>query len=144
MPVIFYVGFCVNVLYYWGVMQAIVSRLGGFLNHVVGSTACESMCAAGNMLFGLEQSALMLYPYLPHATKAELHCFMTSGFASMSAVMMGSYIALGSLLGKAFTPLALSMGVPWQDCADVGEVIGIKVVANEFIAYHSLLAKKLD
>ncbi|XP_070392158.1 uncharacterized protein [Dermacentor albipictus] len=49
-----------------------------------------------------------------------------------------------NVLGRAFTPLALSMGVPWQDCADVGEVIGIKVVANEFIAYQSLLAKKLD
>ncbi|KAH6929971.1 hypothetical protein HPB50_007723 [Hyalomma asiaticum] len=185
----------------------------------------------------------MLHPYLDHVTKAELHCFMTSGFASMSAVMMGSYIALGvetqhlvtaavlaapssllcskllfpeteelrvvtvrlykhnttdnsaleagakgamaclalvggiianiiafmafihfmnaacqwtagilgvddvtfeRLLGGAFTPLALSMGVPWEDCADVGEVIGVKVVANEFIAYHSLLAKSLD
>ncbi|XP_065299793.1 uncharacterized transporter YutK-like isoform X2 [Dermacentor albipictus] len=243
MPVIFYVGFCVNMLYYWGIMQSVVASLGGFLNHVVGSTAYESTCAAGNMLFGLEQSALMLHPYLQHVTKAELHCFMTSGFASMSAVMMGSYIALGvetqhlvtaavlaapssllcskllfpeteelrivtvrlykhsstdssaleagakgamaclalvggimaniiaftafihflngvcewtadvlmfkgvtfeSMLGRAFTPLALSMGVPWEDCAAVGEVIGVKVVANEFIAYHSLLAKSLD
>ncbi|KAH7954579.1 hypothetical protein HPB49_020007 [Dermacentor silvarum] len=243
MPVIFYVGFCVNVLYYWGIMQAIVSRLGGFLNQVVGSTACESICAAGNLILGPEQSTLMLHPYLPHVTKAELHCFLTSGFASMSSVMLGSYIALGvdtqhlvtaavlaapssllfskllfpeteelrvvtvriythsstdtsmleagakgamaclalvggilanivafmafihflnaifrwaaeiiglrdvtfeKMLGRAFTPLALSMGVPWQDCADVGEVIGIKVVANEFIAYQSLLAKKLD
>ncbi|XP_070392160.1 uncharacterized protein [Dermacentor albipictus] len=95
MPVIFYVGFCVNVLYYWGIMQAIVSRLGGFLNRVVGSTACESICAAGNLLLGPEQSTLMLHPYLPHVTKAELHCFLTSGFASMSSVMLGSYITLG-------------------------------------------------
>ncbi|KAH7945577.1 hypothetical protein HPB49_013154 [Dermacentor silvarum] len=73
MPVIFYVGFCVNALYYWGIMQAIVTSLGGFLNNVVGSTAYESMCAAGNMLFGLvrehcdrNKSSLKNKNYLQH------------------------------------------------------------------------------
>lgn len=47
-----------------------------------------------------EQSAVLLHPYLPYATKAELHCFMASGFASMSSVMMASYIAIGVCLAS--------------------------------------------
>lgn len=42
------------------------------------------------------------------------------------------------LLGIGFTPLAMMMGVPWNDCASVGQLIGIKIFANEFIAYLRL------
>ena len=41
-------------------------------------------------------------------------------------------------LGKVFIPLAWLMGVPWEDCEDVGYLIGIKTVVNEFIAYREL------
>ena len=30
------------------------------------------------------------------------------------------------------------MGVDWQDCGIVGELLGIKTFANEFIAYADL------
>lgn len=30
------------------------------------------------------------------------------------------------------------MGVPWEDCPVVGQLIGIKIFANEFIAYLRL------
>lgn len=37
-----------------------------------------------------------------------------------------------------FTPLAYLMGVPWKDSRVVGELVGIKTFANEFIAYAKL------
>lgn len=30
------------------------------------------------------------------------------------------------------------MGVPWEDCEDVGMLIGLKTVVNEFVAYQKL------
>ncbi len=39
------------------------------------------------------------------------------------------------LLSFPFAPLAWLMGIPWQDCFVVGELIGEKTVLNEMIAY---------
>ena len=46
--------------------------------------------------------------------------------------------SLSKLLGYSFSPLAWLMGVPRQDCLAVGELLGIRMVANEFIAYEKL------
>jgi CNT family concentrative nucleoside transporter len=42
------------------------------------------------------------------------------------------------MLGKVLSPLAWIMGVPWEDCARVGQLIGVKTVVNEFVAYIEL------
>ena len=42
------------------------------------------------------------------------------------------------LLGWLFYPVALLMGVPPSECAFVGELLGIKMAANEFVAYARL------
>lgn len=44
-------------------------------------------------------------------------------------------LSLQSILGTVLRPLAWVMGVPWQDTAYVGSLIGIKTVLNEFVAY---------
>lgn len=41
-------------------------------------------------------------------------------------------------LGKIFIPLAWSMGVPWEDCEKVAQVIAVKTIVNEFVAYEKL------
>ncbi|MEG3191328.1 NupC/NupG family nucleoside CNT transporter [Lysobacter sp. D1-1-M9] len=45
---------------------------------------------------------------------------------------------LSALLGYVLSPLAWAIGVPWQDAATVGGLIGTKVVLNEFVAYMQL------
>jgi len=47
-------------------------------------------------------------------------------------------VSLQSLLGTALAPLAWLMGVPWVDAAQVGALLGVKTVLNEFIAYIQL------
>ena len=44
-------------------------------------------------------------------------------------------LSLQSILGFLLRPLAWVMGVPWQDTAYVGSMIGLKTCLNEFIAY---------
>lgn len=47
-------------------------------------------------------------------------------------------LTMQKLLGWALSPLALAMGVSWQDAVPVGSLLGVKTVLNEFIAYHDL------
>jgi CNT family concentrative nucleoside transporter len=42
------------------------------------------------------------------------------------------------LLGLALAPLAFLLGVPWHDAPVVGEMLGVKTVLNEFIAFQML------
>ena len=45
---------------------------------------------------------------------------------------------LEGLLGAILAPVAWLMGVPWQDARVVGELMGLKTVLNEFVAYLQL------
>ncbi len=47
-------------------------------------------------------------------------------------------ITLGIVLGYACWPLAWLLGVPANECLEAGRLIGLKTVANEFIAYDQL------
>jgi CNT family concentrative nucleoside transporter len=49
-------------------------------------------------------------------------------------------LTLQRVLGWLLAPLAWLMGVPWEDAARVGSLLGIKTVLNEFLAYQELAA----
>uniref|UniRef100_T1KBG5 Concentrative nucleoside transporter N-terminal domain-containing protein n=1 Tax=Tetranychus urticae TaxID=32264 RepID=T1KBG5_TETUR len=49
LPIIIFFSFTVSVLYYYEIMQIMVIKLGWLLQISVGSTACESLPAAGNL-----------------------------------------------------------------------------------------------
>ena len=46
--------------------------------------------------------------------------------------------SLQTLFGSLLRPLAFLMGVPWADAAAVGNLLGIKLSLNEFVAYGAL------
>ncbi|MFH0803152.1 MAG: nucleoside transporter C-terminal domain-containing protein [bacterium] len=46
--------------------------------------------------------------------------------------------SLQQILGWIFSPLAFVMGVPWKDAATVGNLMGIRMVLNEFVAFAQL------
>jgi CNT family concentrative nucleoside transporter len=56
--------------------------------------------------------------------------------------MVGVQLSLETILGYAFMPLALVMGVPWKDAFEVGNLLGTRMVLNELIAYSRLGAIK--
>ncbi len=47
-------------------------------------------------------------------------------------------LSLEKILGTLLAPLAWLMGVPWEDAARVGSLMGVKTVLNEFLAYQQL------
>lgn len=46
--------------------------------------------------------------------------------------------SLNGALGWLFRPIAWLMGIEWNDTARAGELLGLKMAANEFIAYGRL------
>jgi CNT family concentrative nucleoside transporter len=46
--------------------------------------------------------------------------------------------SLTATLSYAFAPFAWIMGIPWEDCMRSGQLLGEKMVANEFVAYLHL------
>jgi concentrative nucleoside transporter, CNT family len=59
---------------------------------------------------------------------------------------MGVDLSMQRILGVAFAPIAWSLGVPWQDAPVVGNLLGTRMVLNEFVAYSQLggLKETLD
>ncbi len=53
-------------------------------------------------------------------------------------------ITLGMILGYVCWPFAWLLGIPAGECADAGRLIGLKTVANEFIAYDALGKMEAD
>jgi CNT family concentrative nucleoside transporter len=50
----------------------------------------------------------------------------------------GAGLSLQLILGWVFAPIAWALGVPWQDSATVGNLLGTRMVLNEFVAYSQL------
>lgn len=47
-------------------------------------------------------------------------------------------LTITNILGYAFAPVAWLIGVPWSESMDGGKLLGIKMFANEFVAYQQL------
>ncbi|MDX1577926.1 MAG: nucleoside transporter C-terminal domain-containing protein, partial [Gemmatimonadota bacterium] len=64
---------------------------------------------------------------------------MTNGTLGWLAGLVGwEGVTLERLFGWLLAPVAWLIGVPWPDAARVGSLLGIKVVANEFVAFQTL------
>ncbi len=47
-------------------------------------------------------------------------------------------ITMNSIMGWIFSPLMFLLGIPWEEAMAAGDLIGQKLVLNEFFAYASL------
>ncbi|KZS13467.1 Solute carrier family 28 member 3 [Daphnia magna] len=95
LSVIFFFSFFVNILYYYGIMQWVVQKLGWLLQVSVGTTAAESMNAAANIFLGQTEAPLLIRPFLPKMTKSEIHAVMVGGFATIAGSVLAAYISFG-------------------------------------------------
>ena len=60
--------------------------------------------------------------------------------ALLNAAVGGVFggLTLQRIAGWLFAPFAWLMGVPWKDCAEIGGLLGTRLVLTEFTAYFQL------
>jgi CNT family concentrative nucleoside transporter len=65
--------------------------------------------------------------------------YSSGGMSPVTSEFAGIFPgSLQTLFGTILRPLAWLMGVPWQDAASVGSLLGIKLSLNELVAYGQL------
>jgi CNT family concentrative nucleoside transporter len=110
LPVIVFFSALMSTLYYLGVMQKVVSVLGGAVHRLLGTSKTESMSAVANIFIGHTEAPLVVRPYLATTTESELFAIMTVGCATIAGAVMAGYASMGIDLKYLIT--ASFMGAP--------------------------------
>ncbi|MBD3689654.1 NupC/NupG family nucleoside CNT transporter [Nanchangia anserum] len=98
LPVIIFLGMIIQALYYLRVIQYIVDGVGFVLGKLLGVSKIESVWAATVIFLGQSEAPLLIKPYLPRLTQAQLFTCMTGGFASVAGSTLIGYSLLGAPL----------------------------------------------
>jgi CNT family concentrative nucleoside transporter len=110
LPVIVFFASLMATLYYLGIMQKVVSFLGGLLHRLLQTSRTESMSAVSNIFMGHTEAPLVVRPYLAATTNSELFAIMTVGMATIAGAVMAGFAAMGVSLKFLIT--ASFMGAP--------------------------------
>jgi CNT family concentrative nucleoside transporter len=95
LPVIVFFSALMSVLYYFGVMQWIISIIGGWIHKLLQTSHTESMSAVSNIFIGHTEAPLVVRPYLANMTQSELFAVMTGGCATIAGAVMAAYASIG-------------------------------------------------
>ncbi len=85
----------VGALYYLGILGFIVKVIGKGVGRILGTSQVESFVAVANMFLGQTESPILISKYLGIMTESEIMVVLVSGMGSMSATIIGGYVALG-------------------------------------------------
>lgn len=103
LPTIIFFSALMSILYYLGVMQAVVKFIAKGITKLLGTSGAETLSAVGNIFLGQTESPLLVKPYIKNMTKSELLTVMIGGMATVSGGVMAGYIAMGVSAGHLLT-----------------------------------------
>ena len=92
---IIFISALVGGLYYLGILGFIVKIIGTIVGKLLGTSKVESFVAVANMFLGQTESPILVSKYLRSMTESEIMVVLISGMGSMSATIIGGYVALG-------------------------------------------------
>ncbi|KAI1334963.1 H+/nucleoside cotransporter-like protein [Xylariaceae sp. FL0016] len=93
-PIIFFVAL-VSLCYHTGLIQWFVGKFAVFFFWTLRVSGAEAVVAAATPFIGQGESAMLVRPFVPHLTMAEIHQVMTCGFATIAGSVLVAYIGLG-------------------------------------------------
>ena len=107
----------------------------------------ETPKTMGTVRLQVEQTDVNVIDAAGRGTGEGLHLAMNVGamlisflalVALVNAILGTVGLSLQMIFGWAFAPVAWSMGVPWRDAPTIGNLLGTRMVLNEFVAYSQL------
>lgn len=96
LPPILFVSAFFTVLYHFGILQWCVRLMAKGMVFLMRTSGAETLSVAANVFMGQTEAPLIVKPYVPRMTNAELFTLMVSGFAHISGGMMIVYINYGA------------------------------------------------
>ncbi len=96
LPLIIYVACVFSILYYLGVLPALVKLAGKVMFRLMGTSGAESLEVAASIVMGQTEAPLVIRPYLEKLTESELMTVMTAGMAHIAGSVLGAYILFGA------------------------------------------------
>lgn len=85
----------VNILYYYGIMQRVVTVLGKAMNKLMKVSGAEALSNVASAFVGQVTAQIMIKPYLAKLTRSELLSSMAGSMACTSGAMMPVYAMMG-------------------------------------------------
>lgn len=95
LPIIVFFASLIAVLYHLGIMERLVSLIGGLIQFVLVTSKAESMSAATNIFIGQSEAPIAIKPYLSSMSSSEIFAVMVGGMATVSGSVLGGYAAAG-------------------------------------------------
>jgi CNT family concentrative nucleoside transporter len=95
LPIIVFFASLVSVLYHIGIMERVVSVIGGFIQMALKTSKAESMSAATNIFIGQSEAPIAIKPYLSKMSRSEIFAVMVGGMATVAGSVLGGYAAAG-------------------------------------------------
>jgi len=99
LPTIIFVSSLTSVLYYLGILQAIVKVMARIMVKLLGTSGAESLSNTANIFVGQTEAPLLIRPYIGAMTNSEILTIMVGGMATIAGGVMASYI---QMLGQSF------------------------------------------
>jgi concentrative nucleoside transporter, CNT family len=107
----------------------------------------ETPKTMGSVKLVVEQTDVNVIDAAGRGTGEGLHLALNVGamlisflalVALLNAILGLAHLSMQQILGWLFAPVAWSMGVPWRDAPVIGNLLGTRMVLNEFVAYSQL------
>ncbi len=101
----------------------------------------------GTVKLEIEQTDVNVIDAAGRGTGEGLHLALNVGamlISFLALVALANYLlgfahlSMQQIFGWVFAPVAWSMGVPWKDAPVIGNLLGTRMVLNEFVAYSQL------
>ena len=92
LPTIIFFSALTSVLFYFGIIQAIVYGLAWALSRAFRLSGAESLAVAGNIFLGQTEAPLMIKAYLEKMNRSEFLLVMSAGMATLAGGVLAVYI----------------------------------------------------
>jgi len=94
LPTIIFFSALMSVLYYLGIMQAVVKGLAWVMQRTLRTSGAETLSASGNIFLGQTEAPLLIKPFVEKLTSSELFTVMTGGFATVAGGVFAAYVLM--------------------------------------------------
>ncbi len=144
LPTIIFFSAITSILFYYGIIQKIVSGMAYLLKKLLGISGAESLSATANIFLGQTESPLLIKEYLKNMNKSEIMLVMTGGMATIAGGVLAIYIGMLGGTDPASQLLFAKHLITASVMAAPGAVVAAKLLVPQTEAVKSEITVRKD